>query len=98
MYHGINPDNEIIAVNISAPIGKGSHSLIVSITQNCCPSIINNNPTKNGDKPKRVPVIFLTKNCIRLMRGSFLSEKYLSTRLSFSVEAWINGFSVIEIC
>ena len=44
-----------------------------------------------------IPVIFLTKNCIRLMRHSFLSEKYLSTMLSFSTEAGIDEFSVIEI-
>ena len=44
-----------------------------------------------------IPIIFLTKNCIRLILCSFLSEKYLSTMLSFSIEAEIDGFSVIEI-
>ena len=44
-----------------------------------------------------IPIIFRTKNCIRFILCSFLSEKYLPAILSSSAGAWIDEFSVIEI-
>lgn len=63
--------------------------IVISFT---IPNMMNKDNIHIEHSIQAILITNLTRNCIRLILCSFLSEKYLSTILSFSVEAFMGAF------